>query len=104
VPAWAGNAIGFFASAQLNFALSSVVTWGDRPARRGRTVLRRWASYQGSTLLVLCANVAVFTVVSPYVWHIIAAGVGVVVGSGCSYAINHLLIFRGSRPVGEVAG
>ena len=34
------NSIAFAASAQLNFMLSSKLTWGDRPARGWRSVER----------------------------------------------------------------
>jgi hypothetical protein len=40
-----------------------------------------------------------FALVSPYAWHVIAAGVGVLAGSAGSYALNHLLIFRRPRTV-----
>jgi putative flippase GtrA len=100
---WVGNGLGFVASAQLNFVLSSRVTWGDRGADAGGRFVRRWVSYQGSALLALAVNVAVFVVLSPHVWRIAASGAGVLVGSACSYAVNHLLVFRAGRPAEEVA-
>lgn len=93
VPAWLGNGIGFVVSAQLNFLLSALVTWGDRRGRRAVTV-GRWASYQGSTLLALAVNVGVFTLTSPLLGDPLGAAVGVVTGTVVTYAVNNWVIFR----------
>src|SRR5690242_9388613 len=55
------NAVAFAVSAQLNFLLSSRVTWRDRPAA-GRGTGARWLAYNGTALLSLGCNTAVFAV------------------------------------------
>lgn len=101
------NGISFAISAQLNFVLSSAVTWGDRrAASRGRTGAR-WLAYNGTALVALACNTAVFVAV----YHAIgtdAAAVLAVVASTCLvFVICNYVIFRepgGSPPqLAEVA-
>lgn len=91
------NAVGFIVSAQLNFALSSLLTWNDRPADRTRTVCARLASYNCAALLSLAVNTAVFTLSYHRVGSLLAAGLGVGCGMCVTYLVCDLLVFRDRR-------
>lgn len=90
------NAIGFLASAQLNFVLSSAFTWGDRADRTDRT-MSRLAGYNATALLSLAVNSLAFTLAYHLTGTVIAAALGVLSGMGCTYLICDLVIFRRRR-------
>lgn len=90
-----GNAFAFFLSAQLNFVLSSLFTWRDRGARRW--TVRRWISYNGTVLVALAVNSAVFTAIYPLAGSLPASAVGVLAGAAANYLICNYLVFR-ARP------
>ena len=88
------NALGFVISAQLNFALSSRLTWRDRPAAAVRARWARWASYNGTALISLAVNTAVFTIAYHRLGNLPAAALGVLTGMCVTYLVCDLLIFR----------
>ena len=88
------NGITFAISAQLNFALSSALTWADRPASsRGQTGAR-WLVYNGTALAALACDSAVFV----GVYHAVGTDAGAllaVVASTCLvFVICNYVIFR----------
>ncbi|WP_196279386.1 GtrA family protein [Catellatospora vulcania] len=91
------NATGFWLSAQLNFVLSSLFTWRDRPARGTRAVLARWWQYQGMAYLSLAMNSLVFVAAEPVTGQLSASAIGVLIGACFSYAVSKFLIFRPAR-------
>jgi putative flippase GtrA len=91
------NAIAFALSAQLNFGLSSVFTWGDRRTSGGKAMWIRWISYNGTVLLSLALNSATFTVSYRVVGTLPAAATGVLVGSGATFLICNFVVFRPRR-------
>ena len=91
------NAAGFIVSAQLNFLLSSRLTWRDRPASTTRTAWARLASYNATALLSLAVNTAVFTITYRHFGDLPASGFGVVCGMCVTYLVCDLLIFRNRR-------
>ena len=88
------NAFGFFTSAQLNFLLSSRLTWSDRRTKPGRTVWARLASYNATALISLTINTAVFELTYQRLGNLVAAAAGVVAGLCVTYAVCDLVIFR----------
>jgi putative flippase GtrA len=93
------NALGFAISAQLNFVLSARLTWRDRPTAAARTLWARWASYNGTALISLAVNTAVFTAAYHRIGNLPAAVLGVLCGMCVTYLVCDLLIFRDrSRP------
>ena len=93
------NALGFAISAQLNFVLSARLTWRDRPTAAARTLWARWASYNGTALISLAVNTAVFTATYHRIGNLPAAALGVLCGMCVTYLVCDLLIFRDrSRP------
>jgi putative flippase GtrA len=91
------NAVGFLLSAQLNFALSSRLTWRDRPAGTARALWVRLISYNGTALLSLAVNTGVFAVTYHRVGNLMAAALGVGCGMCVTYLVCDLLIFRDRR-------
>jgi putative flippase GtrA len=87
------NAIGFVISAQLNFALSSRLTWRDRQARTARARWTRLVSYNGTALLSLAVNTGVFALVYHRTGNLLAAALGVGCGMCSTYVVCHFLIF-----------
>lgn len=91
------NTVGFAVSAQLNFALSSRLTWRDRSAENARTVWMRLASYNGTALLSLAVDAWVFTITYHRIGNLLAAGFGVACGMCVTYLVCDLFIFRDRR-------
>jgi putative flippase GtrA len=90
------NVLGFLISTQLNFALSSLITWRDRFADHERTALlaRRLAGYNGLALISLTVNQAVFTVAALSINYLAAAVLGILAGMLLNYLVSGQLIFR----------
>lgn len=93
------NAVGFTVSAQLNFLLSSKVTWRDRPISGWRDVGGRWLAYNGTALISLGVNTAVFTLAYHEIGTAPTSLLGVLVGTVVVYLTCNLFIFRGARRV-----
>lgn len=93
------NGVAFAISAQLNFLLSSRVTWRDRPAAGRGGTGARWLAYNGTALLSLGCNTAVFTLAYHSIGSIPAAALGVLTGTFLVYLTCNLLVFRGTRAV-----
>ena len=91
------NAVAFAISAQLNFLLSSKVTWRDRPVAGRRGTAARWLAYNGTALVSLGCNTAVFTFSYRSIGTTPAAALGVVAGTCVVYLTCNLLVFRGTR-------
>jgi putative flippase GtrA len=94
---WAGvawpiaNALGFIASAQLNFLLSAAFTWGDRTMTFGWA---RWLSYHVSVLLGLIANSVAFAITLPVAGQAVASVAGVGTSMVLTYLVGNHVIFR----------
>lgn len=97
------NALGFVLSAQLNFVLSSRLTWRDRPGGSARALWARLASYNGTALISLAVNTAVFSLIYQRVGNLAAAAAGVISGMCVTYLVCDLLIFR-DRSKRAIAG
>ncbi len=97
------NALGFVLSAQLNFVLSSRLTWRDRRAGTTRTLWARLVGYNGTALISLAVNTAAFSLVYQRVGNLAGAAVGVICGMCVTYLVCDLLIFR-DRPKHAVPG
>jgi putative flippase GtrA len=92
------NAVSFALSAQLNFLLSSRLTWRDRPATGRRGLGARWLAYNGTAGLSLGCNTAVFTLSYTSIGSVPAAAADVLAGTCVVYVICNYLVFRGARP------
>jgi putative flippase GtrA len=88
------NSAAFGASAQLNFLLSSRLTWRDRPAHGWRSVGARWATYNGTALLSLGCDSAVFFLTYGTVGTLAGAVLGVLSATCLTYLLCNTVIFR----------
>jgi putative flippase GtrA len=88
------NAVAFAISAQLNFVLSSRLTWGDRPAGTLRGTGGRWLAYNVTALLSLGVNTGVFVATYHAIGLMPSAAVGVLAGTALVYLVCNLLVFR----------
>jgi putative flippase GtrA len=88
------NSAAFAVSAQLNFLLSSKLTWGDRPARGWRHIAGRWVAYNGTALLSLACDTAVFTASYHALGTTAAAAIGVITATFLTYLVCNRLVFR----------
>jgi putative flippase GtrA len=92
------NSAAFAVSAQLNFLLSSRLTWGDRPVSGWRHAGGRWAAYNGTALASLACDTVVFTGTYRAIGTTAAAAVGVISAAGLTYLVCNRVVFR-SRSV-----
>jgi cellulose synthase/poly-beta-1,6-N-acetylglucosamine synthase-like glycosyltransferase/putative flippase GtrA len=88
------DAVGFFLAAQLNFVLSSLVTWRDRPALRAQSVAARWLAYNATALVSLGINTLIFAGVHEAVGILPAAILGVAGGMVFTFLVCNTLVFR----------
>jgi putative flippase GtrA len=99
------NAVAFLLSTQLNFALSSLITWRDRlaPHERPALLARRLAGYNGLALLSLAINQAVFSLAALTIHYLAAATLGILAGMLLTYTISGRIIFRHLARTGMAA-
>jgi putative flippase GtrA len=89
VPSLLANALALLLAAQLNFALSSIFTWGDRPVRNGG-LAPRWLRFMmaiSGTLLINQGLFAAARLALPMLPTLLAAALG----SGLTGALNFVL-------------
>lgn len=90
------NVLAFLLSAQVNFGLSSAVTWRDRRGAAGRAagLARRLLGFNALALGALAINQVVFALASPAAHYLIAGGLGIVTGTALTYTVSGYVIFR----------
>ncbi len=89
------NAVAFLLSTQVNFALSSAITWRDRsaPGLPSRTVIRRLLSFNGMAVSTLVINETIFALALLRLPYLAAGALGILVAAPISYLVSHRLIF-----------
>ncbi|WP_373458057.1 GtrA family protein [Sinomonas atrocyanea] len=99
LPVLAANAIGFITSAQLNFTLSYLFTWGDSKRQSGWHLAAKWFSYclvaVGATFINSAAFAALHILLRARMELI--AVFATVVSTCCTFLFNHFLVFRSQR-------
>lgn len=90
------DALSLLLGAQVNFLLSSTITWRDR--RDGACWWRRWVGFHCAIAGTATLNLAVFTLASLVMPHLIAAALGIGVAAVCNFLAGDRLIFRSARP------
>jgi putative flippase GtrA len=90
------NALGFAGSAQLNYLLSALFTWGDRRPSRALSI-KSWLSYNATVLIALTVNTAVFAAARLAVHPLVASLLGVIFGAAFTYSICNFVIFRSRK-------
>jgi S1-C subfamily serine protease/putative flippase GtrA len=77
--------------AQLNFVLSSLITWRDRP---GAALWQRWLLYHGSIAGTMALNVIVVTLLRACVPTVAASAAGILAGGIGNFLLGDHLVFR----------
>lgn len=97
------NVIAFTLSTQVNFALSSGITWRERrgPRTARGNAARRLAGYNVLALGSLLINQAVFAVALPHLPYLVAGVVGILAGMLLTYAVSGQLLFR-RQPIAAI--
>jgi putative flippase GtrA len=92
----AANVIAFLISTQVNFCLSSVITWRDRRVslRQPVALLKRLAGYNVLALGSLLINQTVFAIALPNTHYLVAAALGILSGMLLTYAVSAVVLFR----------
>jgi putative flippase GtrA len=91
------NALAFLLSAQVNFLLSSLFTWGDRRPSKKRTLLQRWVTFHGSIVGTAVLNALVFAVAHQFLPTLIASASGILVAAFVNFFMMNKLIFRSKK-------
>ena len=91
---YVADVAAFLLSAQVNFALSLILTWADR--RGSERVVWQWIKFNANALLsVTLANAGVFWLLVQMGLHFwLAMLLANVVSAGCTFTINHLFVFK----------
>jgi putative flippase GtrA len=89
------NTLAFLLSTQVNFALSSVITWRDRRVGPGwRVVGKRLAGYNALALGSLAINQLVFSLALFVAYFLVASALGILAGMVLTYVISGRILFR----------
>lgn len=90
------NTLAFILSTQLNFGLSSLITWRDRrpPSRSPVTDARRLAGYNVLALGSLLINQTVFALALHFASYLLAGLSGILAGMFLTYAVSGRFLFR----------
>ena len=89
------NVLAFLLSTQVNFALSSVITWRDRRVAPGLAAAgKRLAGYNALALGSLAINQLVFTLALPSASVLVASALGILAGMVLTYTVSGQVLFR----------
>jgi putative flippase GtrA len=93
------DVVAFILATQLNFVLSSRVTWRDRVAATdGKTSpWRRWLAYQASTASMAVINLLIYTIARHGMPDLAAAALGIAAGALGNFILGDRLVFRHQR-------
>ncbi len=94
---YVADVTAFVLSAQVNFALSLMLTWADR--RGSERVVWQWIKFNANALLsVTLVNAGVFYLLVQVGFHLwLAMLLANAVSAACTFSINHLFVFRRGR-------
>ncbi len=96
VEVYLANTLAFLLSTQVNFVLSSLITWRDRtqPTDHRATVARRLLGYNVTALGSLVINQLAFALALRMLPYLLAAVVGILAGMLLTYLVSGWLLFR----------
>ena len=91
-----GNALAFLGSVQLNFLLSSLITWRDRGVPPDwMEVPLRWAKFHAVCAVGAAVNFTTFFIIARGpLPALVASGAGILAGAVINYAVNDRVVFR----------
>lgn len=93
-PSIPASFIAAFAGAQLNFVLSTLITWPDRPAA---ILWRRWLLYLGSVSGTMVLNVVAFGLLHLVFPLMVASASAIVLTGMANFFLADKLVFRKRR-------
>lgn len=99
------NVFAGLLATQVNFALSWLFTWSDRPAT-GRPIvalIHRLALFNAMSLATLVVNWGVFALTAHLVPLLVAGFLGILAATGANYLISGRLVFS-RRALAPLAG
>jgi len=90
------NALGFLMSAQVNFLLSQLFTWADRPldATVGESIGWRWARFHLAISGTAALNMLVFAVAGLALPDLVASAAGIGAAAVANYLLADRVVFR----------
>lgn len=90
------NILAFIASAQLNFALSCLLTWHDRQQVAGvkHVFLSRWIAFHVSISGTFLLNQLVFIAARQFVPQLLASASGIIIAALVNFTVLNRLVFR----------
>jgi putative flippase GtrA len=88
------NAAAFLISAQLNFALNSVLTWRDRMHRRPMALFGQLLGFNALILVAVVFNQAIFLAVLRVAPYLVAGAIGIGATTLAKYFIADRWIFK----------
>lgn len=88
------NILALLLAAQLNFALSSAFTWGDRPSH-GWRFARRWLRFMASIAGTLLVNLAIFAVARLLLPTLLASALGSGLTGSLNFVLGDRFVFLG---------
>ncbi len=102
------NALGFLLAAQLNFTISQLFTWADRPldGALGDSLGRRWLRFHAAIAGTALLNMLVFGMARASLPDLAASALGIGAAAIANYLLADRLVFRAAsppprRPAGE---
>jgi putative flippase GtrA len=94
----AANGIGFALSAQANFVLSALLTWGDRRPGGSGAWAGRWVRFNTVALVALAVNELVFTIGGRVGLQLfMASAAGILTGAAVTFTLNNFVTFRDEK-------
>ena len=94
IQSFVANCAAYLLSAQLNFALSVLVIWGDR---RAGGLRRRWLTFHGSIAATALLNQVVFLVALRELSDLVASALGIGVAAAVNFLVQDRFVFRHGR-------
>lgn len=101
------NALGFLLAAQVNFIVSQVFTWADRPLNGtlDDSLGRRWRRFHAAIAGTAVLNMLVFAAARTLLPDLVASALGICVAAVANFLLADRLVFRvaktsAARPMG----
>ena len=98
VPLYCAEVVAFLLSAQLNFTLSQIFTWGDR--QHVERLMKRWVKFNANALVsVAIVNATIFwLLVEAGVWFWAAMLLANLASTLWTFSMNHFVVFKAEQP------
>ncbi len=88
------DAAGFILSSQLNYILSSNLTWRDARRLKGKAQFYRWAGFLGAAIAASGVNALAFTVIAPLAGDLIGVLCAGAVSTSLTFVVNNFVVFH----------